>query len=501
MTGLHTGKTPIRDNGEWGERGNVWSFKAMLDNPELEGQRPMPDSIITVAQVLKNNGYKTGMVGKWGLGAPNTNSIPNEKGFDFFYGYNCQRIAHSYYPTHLWKNKEREYLDNYLVEKNEDLAPDADIYDEKSYSKYNQKDYTPTLMHNEALNFIETNKDENFFLYYASLIPHLALQAPKKWEDYYRKKFGKEEPFTGKSYYPSMTPKATYAAMISYLDEQVGEIVLKLKEIGEYENTLIIFTSDNGPSFLKEVDLTLFESTSFLNSSRDRVKGSMNEGGIRVPMIASWPNVIKKETKTNHISSFQDFYATVCDILKVDPPYQIDGLSFYPTLKDEKQSKHEYLYWEIAAKSGQQGIRYGKWKGIKKNLQNGKQQLKLYNLDEDILELNDIAEICGLGGFYDLPLGTYSAGMRAKFVMALLTILGGEIMAIDEWIGTVDRAGKVDQNFYQKKVLEIPKIIFLASHSEAIIKSTTNKCLWLEKGEVVEFGETEKVFNSYSRHA
>ena len=143
---------------------------------------------------------------------------------------------------------------------------------------------------------------------------------------------------------------------------------------------------------MKEVDLTLFESTSFLNSSRDRVKGSMNEGGIRVPMIASWPNVIKKETKTNHISSFQDFYATVCDILNIEPPYEIDGLSFYPTLKDENQIEHNYLYWEKASKSGQQGIRYGKWKGIKKNLQNGKQKLKLYNLDEDILELNDIAE-------------------------------------------------------------------------------------------------------------
>ena len=144
--------------------------------------------------------------------------------------------------------------------------------------------------------------------------------------------------------------------------------------------------------------------------------------------------------------------------------------------------------------------------GIKGDLsarENARLKCLFYNIPNNEVEekLNDIAEICGLGGFYDLPLGTYSAGMRAKFVMALLTILGGEIMAIDEWIGTVDRAGKVDQNFYQKKVLEIPKIIFLASHSEAIIKSTTNKCLWLEKGEVVEFGETEKVFNSYSRDA
>ena len=119
MTGMHTGTTHIRDNSEWRERGDVWSFKAMYDNPELEGQRPLSDSKITVAQVLKNNGYKTGMVGKWGLGAPHTNSVPNKKGFDFFYGYNCQRIAHSYYPTHLWRNNERDYLNNKLVEKSE----------------------------------------------------------------------------------------------------------------------------------------------------------------------------------------------------------------------------------------------------------------------------------------------------------------------------------------------------------------------------------------------
>jgi len=392
MTGMHTGTTHIRDNSEWGERGNVWSFKAMLDNPELEGQRPLPDSIVTVAQILKNNGYKTGMVGKWGLGAPHTNSVPNNMGFDFFYGYNCQRIAHSYYPTHLWRNKERHYLNNYLVEKNEDLDLDADIYDPISYKKYNQNDYSPTLMHTEALKFIEENKNENFFLYYASLIPHLALQAPKKWEDYYRKKFGKEEPYTGKSYYPSLTPKATYAAMISYLDEQVGEIVKKLKDINKYENTLIIFTSDNGPTFLKEVDTDFFESAGKLNGSRDRLKGSVNEGGIRVPMIATWPKFIKKKTKTNHISAFQDFYATVCDILNIEKPKSINGLSFLPTLKGENQENHKYLYWEIQGKGGQQAIRYGNWKGLKKNLLNGKQKLKLYNLDNDIQELNDMSE-------------------------------------------------------------------------------------------------------------
>ena len=392
MTGQHSGHTHIRNNGEWSERGDVWSFEAMFNDSSLEGQRPLPDSTVTVAKVFKDNGYKTGMVGKWGLGAPHTNSIPTKKGFDFFYGYNCQRIAHSYYPTHLWKNEEREYLDNYLVEKKEHLDKGADIYNLDSYAKYNQNDYAPTLMHKEALNFIDENKNEKFFLYYASLIPHLALQAPKRWEEYYRNKFGKEEPYIGRQYYPALTPKATYAAMISYLDEQVGEVVEKLKEIGKYENTLIIFTSDNGPTWLNLVDTDFFNSAGKLNGSSDRLKGSVNEGGIRVPMIATWPNIIKKKTKTNHISAFHDFYATVCDILGIEKPKAVNGLSFLPTLKSENQEKHQYLYWEIANKGGQQAIRYNNWKGLKKNLQKGKQKLQLFNLDNDIEELNDVSD-------------------------------------------------------------------------------------------------------------
>ena len=128
------------------------------------------------------------------------------------------------------------------------MEENADPYKSESYKKYNQKDYAPALMHREALDFIDKNKNNNFFLYYASPIPHLPLQGPQKWVDYYINKFGPEEPYTGKSYFPNKNPRATYAAMISYLDQQVGEIIEKLKEIGEYENTLIIFTSDNGPS-------------------------------------------------------------------------------------------------------------------------------------------------------------------------------------------------------------------------------------------------------------
>ena len=241
-------------------------------------------------------------------------------------------------------------------------------------------------MHNEALNFIEENKDLNFFLYYASPIPHLPLQAPKEWVDYYRDKIGSEKPYTGRRYYPNQYPKATYAAMISYLDEQVGEIVEKLKEIGKYENTLIIFTSDNGPTHVDHVDIDYFNSAGILNGDRSRVKGRVFEGGIRVPMIAHWPSQIKSERTTNHISAFQDFYATALDILKLDKPDYIDGLSYLPLLTNKNQKKHEYLYWEFSTQSGQQAVRYGKWKGVKTNLQKGPQPLQLFNLEDDLKE-------------------------------------------------------------------------------------------------------------------
>ena len=225
---------------------------------ELEGQRPLLDTIVTIAKVLQDNGYKTGMVGKWGLGAPNTKSIPNNKGFDFFYGYNCQRQAHTLYPSHLWKNKERDILNNMIVDKGP-LEKGLDPNNSESYKPYNQNDYAPTLMHDQALKFIDRNRDNKFFLYYASPLPHLPLQAPKKWVDYYREKLGEENPYLGDNgYYPNQYPKATYAGMISYLDEQVGEIVTKLKEIGKYENTIIVFTSDNGPTHVGQVDIDFF---------------------------------------------------------------------------------------------------------------------------------------------------------------------------------------------------------------------------------------------------
>ena len=391
MTGLHTGHSPVRGNDEWRERGDVWSFKAMFEDPKLEGQRPLPDSTRTVANFLQSQGYKTGMVGKWGLGAPNTKSIPNNKGFDFFYGYNCQRQAHTLYPSHLWKNTERHILNNKIVKKGP-LKKGLDPYSVESYKTYNQNDYGPTLMHNEALGFLERNKGNKFFLYYASPIPHLPLQAPEKWVNYYREKFEKENPYLGdKGYYPNLYPKATYAAMISYLDQQVGEIVAKLKETGQYENTLIIFSSDNGPTHKRQVDIDFFNSTGIFVNSKNTVKGNVNEGGIRVPSIATWPKRIKAGSKSDHPSTFYDYFATVCDIIGEDSHYVTDGISYYPTLIGKEQKKHDYLYWEFPAYGGQQAIRINQWKGIKKNLLKGPSKLQLYNLNDDPKELNNLA--------------------------------------------------------------------------------------------------------------
>ena len=394
ITGQHTGNTPIRGNDEWTERGDTWNYQAMFDDPSLEGQRPISKNTITIAEVLKSAGYVTGMVGKWGLGAPNTAGTPNKQGFDFFYGYNCQRQAHTLFPMHLWRNEERDILNNKNIPPHANLKEGSNPNDESSYVNFHLNDYAPELMHNEALNFIDDNKDSPFFLYYASPLPHVPLQAPKKWINYYKRKFGDEKPYTGKSYFPSHSPRATYAAMISYLDEQVGDLIKKLKEINQLENTLIIFTSDNGPTYTGGADTQYFDSANPFKTELGWAKGFVNEGGIRVPMIASWPTKIKPGSKSNQISAFQDMMPTFCDIIGIDIPPNIDGISIKPTLLGNFQKvSHKYLYWEFPAYKGQQAVRMGKWKGIRKNIFEGNMSIELYDISLDKQEQNNVAMI------------------------------------------------------------------------------------------------------------
>ncbi len=393
LTGKHLGHAQIRGNDEWAERGDVWNFEAMANDPNLEGQRPLKPGTQTIGTLLQKAGYKTGIVGKWGLGAPLTEGIPNKQGFDFFYGYNCQRQAHTYFPVHLWKNTDKVPLNNKLVPPHTKLHADADPYNLDSYSNYWLSDYTPELMQNEVVQFIKENKDQPFFMYYASPIPHAPLQAPKRWVDYYVQKFGDEKPYTGeRGYFPHRYPHACYAAMISYFDEQVGQIVATLKELGLFENTLIIFSSDNSATFNGGTDSPWFDSSKPFKSEAGWGKGNVTEGGIRVPMIAHWPGKIKSGTSSDHLSAFYDVLPTLCEIAEIEPIESTDGISFLPTLLGkDTQPKHEYLYWEFPESGGQQAVRMGNWKGIRKNIKQDSLRLQLYNLEKDIQEKSDVS--------------------------------------------------------------------------------------------------------------
>jgi arylsulfatase A-like enzyme len=390
LTGLHSGHSFIRGNHEWGSRGNVWNYRAMIKDSTLEGQFPMPDSTITIASMLKDAGYKTGMVGKWGLGAPHSNSIPTRMGFDFFYGYNCQRIAHTYYPVHLYKNEYRMMLNNDTIKPHLKLEAEANPEQAECYAQYNLTDYAPDIMHHEMLNFIEENSRNPFFMYWATPIPHLPLQAPQRWVDYYRDRFGDETPLVNASYYPHQYPRAAYAAMISYLDEQVGELIDKLKELGVYENTLIIFTSDNGPTYI-DADVQWFKSAAPLRTDPKTNKGYLHEGGIRVPMIVSWPGNIKAGSSSQHISAFWDVMPTLCDVADIEPSAFTDGISFLPELTGAPQIKHDHLYWEFPGYGGQQAVRKGSWKAIRKGIHKENMDIELYNLDTDLQEIHDLS--------------------------------------------------------------------------------------------------------------
>ena len=397
MTGQHSGNSYIRGNDEWTERGNVWDYRAMARDSTLEGQRPIPENTITLPQKLKEVGYVTGMVGKWGLGAPHTHAIPNKMGYDFFFGYNCQRQAHTYYPLHLYKNEKRVLLRNDTIAPHTGLPEGADPQLAGTYNSYNLKQYAPDLLFQELSSFVDANKEHPFFLYWATPIPHVPIQAPKKWVDYYIEKFGDETPYTagkGMGYFPHKSPRAGYAAMISYLDENVGKLIKQLKREGIYDNTLIIFTSDNGPSYAGGADPEWFNSGGIFDATYGKGKGFVHEGGIRVPMIATWPNKIKAQSTTDHISAHYDVMATMAELTGFTAPAANNGISFLPTLLNEKtQVVHEFLFWEFPEYGGQVAIRMGDWKVIRKNLKTDKEEptLELYHLGNDPKELNNVA--------------------------------------------------------------------------------------------------------------
>jgi len=393
LTGKHSGHSYIRGNDEWGERGEVWNFAKAINDPNLEGQRPLPAGTFTMGKMFQNQGYKTACIGKWGLGAPLSEGAPNKLGFDLFFGYNCQRQAHTYYPKHLWRNTEKVWLDNELVEPGTLLDSTADPLNIESYAKYTLKQYSPDLMYDESVKFIEENSKNPFFLFFTTPIPHAAIQAPQRWVDYYVKKFGDEKPYLGKSgYFPHRYPHAGYAAMISYLDEQIGKMVQKLKDLGIYENTIIIITSDNGPTFNGGTDSPWFNSAKPFKSEFGWGKTSLHEGGVRVPLIVSWAGHIKGGRKSDLICYAPDFMPTFAELMKIKKPENIDGISILPEILGKKQKvKHEYIYWEYPEYGGQQAVRIGNWKAFRGKLNKEDSPIQLFDLSKDIQEQNDVA--------------------------------------------------------------------------------------------------------------
>ena len=393
LTGLHGGHTKIRGNHEYGSRGDVWDYAKMSEDPNLEGQYPIGESELIFPKLLKGVGYSNGMVGKWGLGPPNSNSIPTKMGFDYFYGYNCQRMAHNLYPPHLWENESRDMLDNKVISPKLKLKPGQDPYDENNYKVFNQNDFAPDKMHIKAQEFIENNHDNPFFLYYASPIPHAPLQAPKYLIDKYREIIGDEEPYLGNvGYFPTRYPRATYAAMIEYIDIQVGEIIAQLKRLNIYDNTVILLTSDNGPTYAGGVDFEYFNSTGIFQNKPDRMKGYTYEGGVRVPFVVSWPKKIRSGRVVDDVSISYDLFATISEISGVDETYSTDGISLVDLFTDENISlDREYIYWEFPSYGGQQAARMGDFKALRTDIKKGNDKIELYNLSEDIREQTDIS--------------------------------------------------------------------------------------------------------------
>lgn len=363
ITGLHTGHTVIRGNKEM----------------PIEGQYPLPSDTYTIFKMLKENGYKTSVFGKWGLGAPCTEGTPENQSVDEFFGYNCQRIAHNYYPYHLWHNDEKIILQG---NKGDD-----------------ENEYSPYLIHREALDFIKDNKDTTFFMWYTSVIPHAELKVPEQELRLFlgNPQMEKEKSYVGcdsGEYYKNggygsqKYTHATFAAMVSILDRQVGEICSLLDSLGIADNTIVVFTSDNGPHLEGGADPDFFNSNGELRG----YKRDLYEGGIRVPFIVKWENKIKKNSVSDHISAFWDFMPTMAEIIGAEVPVNVDGISYLPELLGlDTQKDHDYLYWEFHEDNGRQAIRKGDWKAVRYNVHNNG-RIELYNLKEDLSEENNLAD-------------------------------------------------------------------------------------------------------------
>lgn len=377
MTGKNAGKSYIRGNYELG---------GFEDSTEA-GQMPLPEGTFTIATLMKQAGYVTGMVGKWGLGMHNNTGDPNKQGFDYYYGYLDQKQSHNYYPTHLWENGKWDSLNNPAMKVHRPIPKNSP---DSAFDYYKGKDYALAKMGEKALAFIRNNKNKPFFLYLPLTSPHLSLQAPDNAVKEYIGKFDEQPYYGDRGYAPCKYPLSTYAAMITYMDKKIGEIMALLKELKLDENTLVMFSSDNGATFnVGGFNGEFFNSNGGLRGS----KQDLYEGGIREPFIARWPGKIAPGKTSEHISVQYDLMATLNE-LTGQKNKNTDGISFLSELfgKSNRQQKHEYLYFEFPEKSGQVAIRMGDWKAVKSNMKKDKNApWEIYNLLTDKDESNNVA--------------------------------------------------------------------------------------------------------------
>jgi arylsulfatase A-like enzyme len=352
MTGQHTGHTTVRGN------------KTVPLRPEDK----------TLAELLKDNGYATGLIGKWGLGEPDTAGAPNRQGFNYFFGYTNQTHAHNYYPEWLLKNGERFPLRN---EQKKEGRP----Y-ERSGAGYAAKkvDYSHDLFAADALRYVEENKDRPFFLYLALTIPHAnneATRATKHGQEVPDLGIYKDQPWTDQN--------KAQAAMITRMDSDIGRLMTRLKDLGIDRNTLVFFSSDNGPHKEGGNDPDFFRAS----GPHRGIKRALTDGGIRVPFIAHWPGAITHGV-SHHVAYFGDLYATLCDLLNQPTPPGLDSLSFAPTLlgRPADQKQHDFLYWEFHEGGFKQAVRHGPYKALrlKKDV-----KLELYDVTIDPAEQHNLA--------------------------------------------------------------------------------------------------------------
>ncbi|MDF9827145.1 arylsulfatase A [Ereboglobus sp. PH5-5] len=380
MTGRHSGHAHVRGNYEFGGH----------TDDEEGGNMPLPEGSMTIARVMKQAGYATAAIGKWGLGFRNTSGDPLRHGFDYFYGYYDQKQAQNHYPTHLWENGNRVPLKNKPIRLHSKFnlppnAPDSD------FDAFTGEDYSLDRMVDKTLGYIKANKDRPFFLYLPYTPPHVSLQCKKEAIAEYIGQFPEETPYLKGNYVPSKHPLSTYAAMITHADKQVGKILALLKELGLDENTIVMISSDNGATANQGGAQTeFFDSTGGLRGR----KRDLYEGGIRIPFIVRWPGKVAKGSVCDLVSAQYDMLATLGELTGARGDWETDGISILPTLLGarEKQTPREYLYFEFTEKTGQIAIiKDGRWKGVKSNMHEGPGTWEIFDLHQDREEQTDLS--------------------------------------------------------------------------------------------------------------